>query len=102
MRKKVLFAILFLFLMLNLSFVLAEETTEEDLSELVKVEKAYHCLEDKIEEQTCEDLSTEEKIFTLKPYCKTITTRKTPQRTINVIAKGKFIFFFIILRLSLS
>jgi len=65
MRKKVLFTILFLFLMLNLSFVLAEETTEEDLSELDKVEKAYQCLEDKIEEQTCEDLSTEEKIFSL-------------------------------------
>ena len=62
MRKRVLFIVLVLFLMLNLSFILAEETT---LTDEEKVDLAYECLENETLERTCEALSLEEKTFSL-------------------------------------
>ncbi|MFC1710706.1 hypothetical protein ACFLZJ_00925 [Nanoarchaeota archaeon] len=68
MKKGVLFLILILFLMLTLPLAFAQDEDEDleaSLSELEKIDNAYTCLKDAIEEQSCEDLSTEEKIFSL-------------------------------------
>lgn len=57
MKKRVLFGILIIFLMLSLSFIIGqEEETAED--------KARACLEEKVEGK-CASLSSEEKIFSL-------------------------------------
>ena len=62
MRKRVLFITLILFLMLNLSFILAEETI---LTDDEKIDLAYECLENETAERTCEGLLLDEKIFSL-------------------------------------
>lgn len=60
MKKKVLFVVALLFLIFLTSFALSEnQTTEEE-----KINKAYQCLEDKVEGK-CSSLSSEEKIFSL-------------------------------------
>jgi len=56
-KKRYLLTILFVVSILNFSLMLAaENSTSVD-------DKAYKCLEEKIKDQTCEKLSTEEKIF---------------------------------------
>jgi len=67
--KKRAFAILFVFLILSLSFVLADVNATTDQA---KVDKAYDCLEDKVDGK-CSSLSLQEKIFTLMAIgkCKT-------------------------------
>jgi len=59
MKKGViLFGILFLVLTIGLNGILAQELTEEE-----KVSQAYDCLQETIEEKTCDTLGLTEKIF---------------------------------------
>jgi len=66
MKKRVF---IFIFLLLALiPFLVADEneiTISEETDEDDKVEKAYDCLKDKIEDRECDDLSLEEQIFSL-------------------------------------
>lgn len=57
MKKSVLFGILIIFLILNVSFIIAVENE-------TKVDNAYSCLEEKVEGR-CSSLSLEERIFSL-------------------------------------
>jgi len=62
MRKGGLLGIFLIFLVFaSLSFLQAQTITNET----GKVDQAYECLSDLIDEKTCESLSTEEKIFSL-------------------------------------
>src|SRR3989344_2561897 len=58
-KKVVLFGLIMLFF---LSFVLAQEVCEEGDDDC-KVDNAYACLNEKIDDKTCSGLSPEEKIF---------------------------------------
>jgi len=59
MKKRViLFGILFLVLTLGLNGALAQELTEQE-----KVTQAYNCLQNSVEEKTCDTLGLTEKIF---------------------------------------
>jgi len=60
--------------MFNLSFVIADNHTSEDAGDIViddtldsttDIDKAYACLDKKVEDLTCSKLSTEQKIFTV-------------------------------------
>ncbi len=60
-KERLLFVFLIFLVFASLSFLHAQNvTTETD-----KVDKAYECLSDLIDEKTCDSLSTEEKIFSL-------------------------------------
>ena len=63
MIKKV-FLGLFIFLLIGLPFLLAEDH-ESVSGDQEKINLAFSCLNEKIEQRTCERLSTEEKIFAL-------------------------------------
>jgi len=69
MRKKVLLLSILLisFLMINIFVVMAEETSE------MKIDKAYDCLKQTIENKTCSELTLEQKTFSLLSVgkCKT-------------------------------
>lgn len=60
-KERLLFVFLIFLVFAGLSFLQAQNTT----TETEKVDKAYECLSDLIEEKTCDTLSTEEKIFSL-------------------------------------
>ncbi len=63
MKKKVLlFSILFLVLILPAIFAAANDT---DLSDDEKVNQAYDCLQNKIEDKECDNLGFEEKVFSV-------------------------------------
>ncbi len=63
MEKKAVLSVFALLLILSaFSFVQAQI---DPVEELEKINKAYQCLEDKVQETTCSSLSTQEKIFTL-------------------------------------
>ncbi len=68
MKKRVMLITLFLFLIFTISFAISQDQTTED----EKVDKAYECLENKVEGE-CSSLSPEEKIFSLLAIneCKT-------------------------------
>ena len=57
MKKSVLFGVLIILLILNVSFIIAQENE-------TKVDNAYECLEGKVEGR-CSSLSSEERIFSL-------------------------------------
>ncbi|HEB46954.1 MAG TPA: hypothetical protein ENI22_00610, partial [Candidatus Pacearchaeota archaeon] len=62
MKKRILFGVFFIFLILTtFSFLYAQTSSEEEQE---KVDNAYSCLEDKVDGK-CSSLSTEEKIFSL-------------------------------------
>jgi len=64
----VLFVIIFAFLILFSFIALAEENDTQETDETDKIsqmDKAYSCLEDMIEDKTCESLSVEEQAFSL-------------------------------------
>ena len=61
MKKRVFFGISIIFLIISFSFVIAQE----DDAELSVEDKGYACLRDKVEDRTCDALTTEEKIFSL-------------------------------------
>ncbi len=63
MRKKVLTGFLIFILMISLSLVIAED--DETTTDQEKVDEAYSCLREKIDDRTCSELSLEEKIFSL-------------------------------------
>lgn len=68
MNKRGLIVVLFLLFLI--SFVVAEDssgtiTTSNEVSESTIVNKAYQCLNDKITEKKCNELSTLERIFAL-------------------------------------
>ncbi len=72
MKKRRLFAFLFIFLLMGFLFVSAENSTspgeittgtDSDSNDLV--DKAYDCLESKIDSKGCQALTTQEKIFSL-------------------------------------
>lgn len=71
MRKKVLARVLIFILIISLSFVIAQD--DETATDQEKVDEAYSCLREKIDERTCSELSLEEKIFSLLAVnkCKT-------------------------------
>jgi len=58
MKKKVLAGIFILFFLISLTFVIAQDETDDE-----KVSKAYDCLSEKVADD-CDTISTEEKIFT--------------------------------------
>jgi hypothetical protein len=62
MKKRGLFSILFISIILMLSFAISAQSGLEDEQE--KVDEAYECLEGKVEGK-CSSLSTEEKVFSL-------------------------------------
>jgi hypothetical protein len=62
MKKRLyLFLVLILILIMSIFLVLSQD--EIELTDEDRVEKAYTCLEDTIDERKCEDLKTQEKIF---------------------------------------
>jgi len=68
MKKKLVIG--YLFLIILISFVVAANstgtiTTSDDVSESTQVNKAYQCLNDKISDKTCDELSSQERIFSL-------------------------------------
>ena len=63
MKKKVgIFVFLMLFLLINISFISAELTVQEENE---KVTLAYECLNDKIDNKDCSRMTTEQAIFSL-------------------------------------
>ena len=65
-ERRVLFILLtitFLLLISNLALAEINDTQGDDESD--KIDKAYSCLENQIQEKTCEDLSVEEQAFSL-------------------------------------
>lgn len=63
MRKRVLASVLIFVLMISISFVFAQD--DETTTDQEKVDEAYSCLREKIDDRTCSELSLEEKIFSL-------------------------------------
>lgn len=65
MKKQVFFAVLFLFAIFSVFIVSAanETTTCDANDEDCKVNNAYICLNQKISDKTCNDLSSEERLF---------------------------------------
>jgi len=59
MKKRVLFFVLIFSLMISMSFAFAEDLTDDE-----KISAAYDCLENKIN-NTCEDLTLDQQIFSL-------------------------------------
>ncbi len=59
MKKRVLVFVFIFSLMISMSFIFAEDLTDDE-----KIELAYDCLENKIN-NTCEDLTLEQQIFSL-------------------------------------
>lgn len=68
-KERLLFVFLIFLVFAGLSFLQAQTITNET----EKVDDAYECLSDLIEDKTCDSLSTEEKIFSLLALgeCKT-------------------------------
>ena len=71
MGKKVLSSFLIFILTISISLVLAQD--DEITTDQEKVDEAYSCLREKIDDRTCSELSLEEKIFSLLAVnkCKT-------------------------------
>ncbi len=67
MKKLVFLFSIFLVLIFFTFFVIAEEhdIACDDGDADCKVDKAYSCLNEKIDDKTCEDLSSEERVFSL-------------------------------------
>ena len=72
MEKKGVFLCILILMLFSISFALADNDSadltigdSEDLNDNAKVTLAYECLEDLVEERTCDKLSLEEKIFTV-------------------------------------
>lgn len=66
MQKKVLlFGVLFLFLLVLPVILAADANLTDDSTDSQKIDAAYTCLRDKIDERTCSVLTSEEKIFSL-------------------------------------
>src|SRR4030042_1120569 len=61
MKKKVLFGIFFIALLISLTFIVAQENVTDAQ---IKVDKAYACLESKVTGK-CSSLAPQEKIFAL-------------------------------------
>jgi len=65
MKKRVMYSLVILFFILTFPLIFAENVTVDSEDANTKVQAAYTCLNDKIDNQGCSDLSSEERIFSL-------------------------------------